>query len=319
MRDRHLPWVGALACLVALPCLADYPEKPVRMVTPFVAGGLGDSMVRMIAERLSRSLGQPFVIEARPGADGQIAASEARRAPPDGYTLLFGETASLSMVPAVRKEPPYDVLNDFTPVSHVAAGAFFLFIHPAIPAQTMAQFIAHARANPGKVVFASTSAPSLLATTHVMRHARISMLHVPYKGEPTAMPDMLSGRVQFMIATPFLTAQPAKEGKLRAMAAMLPQRSAPFPDLPTLDELGFPSPPQISWVGLFGPARLPAPIVAKLSAETNAALSQPSLRDELVKRGAVPRGSSPEELRTLVRTQLDFWQAAVKEGLVSRH
>jgi tripartite-type tricarboxylate transporter receptor subunit TctC len=309
---------GAFVALFAVSCLADYPEKPVRMVTPFVAGGLGDSLVRLIADRLSRSLGQPFVIEAKPGADGQIAAAEVRRAPPDGYTLLYGETSSLSMVPAVRKEPPYDVLNDFTPISHVAAGAFFLVIHPQIPAQTLGQFIAHARANPDKVVFASTSAPALLATTHFMRHAQVSMLHIPYKGEPPAMPDMLSGRVQFMIATPFLTAQPVKEGKLRALAAMLPQRSQPFPDLPTLDELGYPSPPQISWVGLFGPGRLPAPIVAKLSAEMNAALSQPVLRDEFLKRGAVPKGSSPEELRTVVKTQLDFWQAAVKEGLIPR-
>jgi tripartite-type tricarboxylate transporter receptor subunit TctC len=315
---RALLSAAVLVALFPGPAVADYPEKAIRVVTPFVGGGLGDAAMRLIAERLSRSLGQPIVVDPKPGADGQLAAMEVRRAAPDGYTLLIGETSGLSMVPAVRKEPPYDPLADFTPISHIAAGAFFVAVHPGVPAQTLSQFIGHARANPGALAFASASAPALLATALLMRDARVQMLHIPYRGEPQAVPDLLGGRVQVMIATPFLIAQPAKEGKLRVLAAALPQRSQPFPDVPTLRELGYAEPPLISWVGLFGPARLPPGIVARLSREMAAALALPALREELEKRGAVPRSSSPIELREIVKVQLDFWHAAVREGLIPR-
>jgi tripartite-type tricarboxylate transporter receptor subunit TctC len=318
MRSKRLLAVGALVALIALPCLADYPERPVRLVAPFVAGGLGDTMLRLIADPLSRSLGQPIVIEARPGADGQLAAMEVRRAAPDGYTLLVGETTSLSMVPMVRKDPPYDAVADFTPIGHIASGTYILAVHPSVPARTLDQFVSYARANPGVLLYGSSNAPALLATAYFMRHARVQMVHVPYRGEPQAIPDLLMGRFQVTIATPFLTAQPVKEGRLRALAAVSPQRSRQFPDVPTLRELGYPELPQISWVGLFGPARLPASITGRLSRELNAALAPAALRDELEKRGAVARGSSPEELREIVRTQLDFWRAAVRDGLIPR-
>jgi tripartite-type tricarboxylate transporter receptor subunit TctC len=304
--------------LAALPCLADYPDKPLRLVTPFPAGGVGDAIARLVAESLSRSLGQPIIVDLRPGAEGQIAGMEARRAAPDGYTLLIAETTTMSMVPTVRREPPYDPLADFTPIGHVASIGFFLAVHPRVPAQTLAQFVAHARANPGTIAFASPAAPSLLAMEHLMRHARIKMVQVPYRGEPVAMPDLLAGRVQAMIASPFLIAQQVKQGKLRVLAAMLPERSQPFPDVPTLRELGYPQPPQVSWSGLFGPAKLPAQISARLSRELTTVLAQRALLDELEKRGAVAKSSSPGELREIVRTQLEFWRAAVREGLIPR-
>lgn len=318
MRSVSLAVLGAFSALLAQACLGAYPEKTVRVVAPFVAGGLGDATIRLIGERLSRSLGQPVVIDAKPGADGQIAAMEVRRAAPDGYTLLVGETTSLSMVPVVRKEPPYDAIADFTPISHIGTGLFFLVIHPAVPARTIGELVAHARANPEALAFASSNAPSLLATRHFMRQARIQMLHVPYRGEPPAIPDLVGGRVQVMIATPFLITQPVQAGKLRVLAAALTQRSQPFPDVPTLRELGYAEPPLISWVGLFGPANLPVHITTLLSRETNAVLAVPALRRELEMRGAVARGSSPEELREIVRAQLDFWRSAVREELVPR-
>jgi tripartite-type tricarboxylate transporter receptor subunit TctC len=318
MRRALLLAVGAFLALAALCSFADYPDKPIRLITPFPAGGVGDAIARLVAESLSRSLRQTIVVDARPGADGQIAGVEARRAAPDGYTLLIAEATTMSMVPAVRREPPYDPLTDFTPIGHVSSIAFFLAIHPGVPAQTLGQFVAHARANPDALAFASPSAPSLLDMLHLMRHARIQMLKVYYRGEPPAMPDLVTGRVQAMIASPFLIAQPVKEGRLRVLAAMLPERSQPFPDVPTLRELGYPEAPQVAWSGLFGPAKLPAQITARLSAELKSALAQPALRQELEKRGAVPRSSSPEELREIVRTQLDFWRAAVREGWIGR-
>jgi len=318
MRGRCAVAIGALSALFALPCFADYPDRPVRLVTPFPAGGVGDAISRLLAEPLSRALAQPVTIDGRPGADGQIAALEVRRAAPDGHALLLAEATTMSMVPAVRKDPPYDPLADFTPIGHISSIAFFLAIHPGVPAQTFGQFVSHARANPDALAFASPAAPSLLNMHHLMRYARFQMLKVYYRGEPPAMPDLLAGRVQAMIASPFLIAQPAKEGRLRVLAAMLPERSQPFPDVPTLRELGYPEPPQVSWVGLFGPAKLPAQVTARLSMELKAALVQPALREELEKRGAVPRSSSPEELRQIVRSQLEFWRTAVRDGWIPR-
>jgi len=318
MRRALLLAAGVFFALAALRSFADYPDKPLRLVTPFPAGGVGDAVARLVAEPLSRALGQTIFIDSRPGADGQIAGMEARRAAPDGYTLLIAEATTMSMVPAVRREPPYNPLTDFTPIGHISSIAFFLAIHPGVPAQTLGQFVAHARANPDALAFASPAAPSLLNMLHLMRHARIQLLKVYYRGEPPAMPDLLAGRVQAMIASPFLIAQPAREGKLRVLAAMLPERSQPFPDVPTLRELGYPAPPQVSWAGLFGPAKLPGQITARLSAELKTALAQPALREELEKRGAVPRSSSPEELREIVRTQGEVWRTAVREGWIER-
>lgn len=275
-------------------------------------------MSRLVAEPLSRTLGQPVVVDPRPGADGEIAGQEARRAAADGYTLLVAEATTMSMVPAVRKDPPYDPLTDFTPIGHIGSIGFFLAIHPGVPAHTLGEFVAYVRARPGALAFASPAAPSLLAAAHLMRHARIRMLRVPYRGEPQAMPDLLSGRVQVMIASPFQIAQPARAGRLRVLAAMLPERSRPFADVPTLRELGYPESPQVSWVGLFGPANLPEQVAARLSAELQAALAQPALRAALENRGVVPRSSTPGELREIVKTQRDFWQAAVREGLIER-
>jgi tripartite-type tricarboxylate transporter receptor subunit TctC len=318
MCGRGLIAMGTFAALVASPCFADYPQKPVRLISPYVAGGLGDTSVRLVAEPLSRLLGQPVLIDSRTGAEGQISAVEVRRAAPDGYTLLVGETSSMSMVPAVRRDPPYDSLADFTPIGHLLSGAFFLTIHASVPAQTLGQFIAQARSKPGALAFGSSNASSLLAMSHFMRHAQIRMLHVPYRGEPLAMPDLLLGRVQVMIATPFLIGQAVREGKLRVLAAALPERSQLYPNVPTLREMGYPEPPLISWVGLFGPARLPTEIIARLSKDLNAVLAVTALRNELEKRGAVPKASSPAELADLVRAQLEFWRAAVREGVVSR-
>jgi tripartite-type tricarboxylate transporter receptor subunit TctC len=313
---RTLAGAAALF-LIALSALADYPDRPIRVVTPFVPGGLGDIFIRMITEPLSRSLKQPIIVEAKTGADGQLAAAEVQRSAPDGYTLLAGETSSMSMVPAVHANAPYDPLRDFSPVSHLGSGVFFIVANASVPAKSLTELVAHARARPGELAIASSSA-SMLATHHFMRAAQIQMLHVPYRGEPLAMPDLLAGRVQIMIATPFLISEPTKEGRLRVLAAVMPERSQPFPDVPTLRELGYPEPPLISWVGLFGPAKLPPELAERLSREVAVALAFPQLRADLEKRGVIARSSSPQELRKLVSSQLDFWRAAVRDGLIPK-
>jgi len=312
---RSLAAVAA-GVLVAGHAAAQYPSKPIRILLPFPAGGVVDTVTRIITQPLSQSLGQTIVIEAKPGADGQIAAMEARKSAPDGYTLFLGTTTSMSMVPALRKNPPYNPIADFTPISHMGAGAFFVFVHSDVPASSLEQLVSHARANPGKVAYASGTAFAIAATAHFMQHAKIQMLHVPYKGEVAALPDFITGRIQVMFATPSLIMQHIKDGKLRALAVLLPQRSGLLPNVPTMLELGYPEVPVTSWSGFFGPANLPPEITERLSREINAILARTSVREELDGRGIMAHGTSPDALRQVVKSQLDAWHRAVRDGWV---
>jgi tripartite-type tricarboxylate transporter receptor subunit TctC len=295
---------------------AQYPSKPLRIVIPFPSGGLIDSVTRAVGEPLSRSLGQPVIVDPKPGADGQIAAMEVRRAAADGYTLFVGATTPMSMVPALRKDSPYDVVSDFTPISSLGAAAIFVFAHPSVPATSLKELVSYAQAYPAKLSYASGHAIGIASTAHFLQHAKIRMLHVPYKGESAALPDLITGRVQLIFATPHLMASHVKDGRLRALAALLPQRSAILPDVPTMKELAFPEVPVTSWAGFFGPASLPRDITERLSRELNAVLARPNLREEIDKRGFMIRGSGPDELAQVVKTQLAAWRSAVAEGWI---
>jgi tripartite-type tricarboxylate transporter receptor subunit TctC len=302
--------------LIATCAAAQVPGKPIRIVVPFSAGGQIDSATRMIAEALSQSLGQPVVVDARPGADGQIAASEVRRSAPDGHTLMLGAGTPLSMVPVVRSPPPYDPVTDFTPISFMGTAVFFVMTHPSVPATTLQQLIAHIRANQGKLPYGSSSGFTLAATSHFLHQAKLQMVHVPYKGEAPALPDFLAGRVHMMIATPSLGLAHVKEGKLRALAALTPRRSPLLPDVPTLAELGYADVPVTSWVAFFGPAGLPPESVARFGREINAILARPAVREDGDRRGLVLRGSTPEELREHVKVQLELWRGMLREGWI---
>jgi tripartite-type tricarboxylate transporter receptor subunit TctC len=295
---------------------AQTPGKPIRIVVPFSAGGQIESATRMVAEALSQSLGQPVVVESRPGADGQLAASEARRSAPDGHTLLLGAGTPLSMVPVIRPTPPYDPVNDFTPISFMGTAVFFVMTHPSLPVTNLRELVAYARANPGKLAYGSSSGFTLAATAHFMHQEKIQMLHVPYKGEAPALPDFLAGRVQLMFATPSLGHAHIREGKLRALAVLTPQRSRLLPEVPTMQELGYPDVPVTSWVAFFGPAGLPPEIVARYGREINAILARPSVLEDGERRGLALRGSTPEELTAHVKRQLELWRTIVREGWV---
>jgi tripartite-type tricarboxylate transporter receptor subunit TctC len=316
MNCSHL-LAGILLLLFALPhAAAQYPSKPVRIVVPFPSGGLVDTVARAVAAPLSQSLGQPVIVEPKPGADGQIAAAEVRKAPADGHTLFLGATTPLSMGPAVRRDPPYDVVKDFTPISALGAAAIFIFTHPSVPAPSLHELVAYGREHPGKLSYASAHAIGIAATAHFLQHAGIRALHVPYKGEGAALPDLLTGRVQLIFATPHLMAPHVHDGKLRALAALLPERSAVLPQVPTMKELSFPDVPVVSWAGVFGPANLPRDITERLSREINAVLAQGGLRENIDKRGFMLRGSTPEALADLVETQLAAWRSAVRAGWI---
>ena len=309
-----------VACLAFASAVAaaQAPGKPIRVVVPFSAGGQIDSATRMIADHLTQSLGQPVVVESRPGADGQIAATEVLRAQPDGHTLMLGAGTPLSMVPVVRATPPYDPVTDFTPISFVGTAVFFVMTHPSVPAATLQQLVAYARANPGKLAFGSSSGFTLAATSFFMHQEKLQMLHVPYKGEAPALPDFLSGRVQVMFATPSLGLAHVKEGKLRALAVLTPRRSSLLPEVPTMAELGYEDVPVTSWVAFFGPANLPAGIVERLGREINAILARSAVREDGERRGLSLRGSSPAELREHVKTQLELWRRIQREGWIPK-
>ena len=305
---------AALALAMSLPAAAQYPNKPVRLILQFPAGGLADAVCRVLANPLSQQLGQPILVENRPGADGAIAGETVARAAPDGYTLFFATNSALSAVPALRKTPPYDPIADFTPISFIGRFPFFVFVHPGVPAKNLAELIEYARANPGKLNYGTGNTTSILATAQLSMMGKIQMVHVPYKGDAPLMNDLISGRLHLAIASTSPGAPLAKEGKLRVIGTLLSRRSLLFPDAPTMAESGFPQYSLQAWGGMFGPANLPRDIVDRLAREFNAAILKPEVKEPLDRYGFELQGSNSQELATLVKEQLEAWKRGVREA-----
>ena len=309
-----------VACVLAV-CVggsstagAQYPAKPIRLIMPFPAGAAADTVARIIAQPLSQVLGQPVLVDNRPGADGAIAAELAAKSAPDGYTLLFAGNTQMLGVPILRKNPPYDPVADFTPITSVVRFGFFLVVHPSVPARTLSELIDHARANPGKLNYASGNIIGILAAAQLMSFGKLDMAHVPYKGEPLAVPDLLTGRVHLMFGTGTILAPLVKDGKLRALATVLPARSVLLPDVPTVSEAGMPQMSVATWGGLFGPAKMPKGIVERISREVNAILIRPAVREQLEKLGVEPSGSTPGEFAAFLKEQLADWGRSAREA-----
>jgi tripartite-type tricarboxylate transporter receptor subunit TctC len=293
---------------------AQYPSKPVRIVLQFPAGGLADTVIRVLANPLSQTLGQPVVVDNKPGADGGIAGETVKNAPPDGYTLFFATNSALSATPVLRKKPPYDPVADFTPIAFVGRFPFFVFAHPSVPAKSLQELIAYARANPGKLNYGSGNTTSILATAQLASLAKLEMVHVPYKGDAPLMVDLVAGRLHFSIASTAPGANLAKDGKLKVLATLLARRSHLFPDAPTMAESGFPQYSVVPWGAMVGPAGMPRDIVERVARETNAAINNPQVKEALDKFGFELQGSSPDELGKFIREQLAAWRQAVKEA-----
>jgi tripartite-type tricarboxylate transporter receptor subunit TctC len=291
-----------------------YPSKPIRFIVGFPPGGSADPTTRILGAALQEQLGQPVVVENRPGADSAIAAELVTRAAPDGYTIFFGSNSAMTAAVALRKQAAFDPLKDFSPISLVGRATIFFYIHPSVPATTLAEFIAHAKANPGKLNYGTGNPLSILYNVQLMQATGINMVQVHYKGEGPLMPDIIAGRVQSSFMSQGAAIANAKEGKLRALAVLLDKRSPLLPDVPTISEAGVPQVTVRQWAGVFGPPKMPRDIVARLNKEVNTALKRPEVIEKLQSYGYALEGSSPERLLEINRADLELWRKLVKEA-----
>jgi tripartite-type tricarboxylate transporter receptor subunit TctC len=295
---------------------ADYPNKPVRMLIGFPPGQATDTLGRAVAQKLSQQLGQQFVVENKPGAAGIIATQSAMSSPPDGYTLLISSSGPLAVNPGLYSKLPYDPIKDFTPVAGIAIVPLVLVTNPSFPVTSVKELVATAKAKPKTVNYASGGSG---VTNHLVMEmfrgaAGVDMTHIPYKGGPPALTDLIGGQVNVMFETSVAALPFVKQGKLRALAVSSSKRIAAAPDLPTVAELGYPGFSGVPWVAIMAPANTPAPIVAKLNAEVNKALNSKDIREQFVAQGVEPMQMTPDELGGFIKTELAKWTKAVKDS-----
>jgi tripartite-type tricarboxylate transporter receptor subunit TctC len=293
---------------------AQYPSKPIRFIVGFPPGGSADPTTRIVGAALQEQLGQPVVVENRPGADSAIAAEQVSRMAPDGYTIMFASNSAMTAAVALRKNPAYDPLKDFTPISMVGRATVFLYVHPSVPAKTLKEFVEHVRANPGKLVYGTGNPLSILYGQQLMSATGMQMLHVPYKGEGPLNPDILAGRVHSSFLSTASAIAHAKDARLRPLAVLLERRSPLLPEVPTIDEAGVPQVTVRQWAGVFGPPKMPREIVERLNKEVNAALKRQDVLDKLQSYGYAAEGSTPERLLEINRADLELWRRLVKEA-----
>lgn len=311
--------IGLMAAVLYLPQVAlhaqpaaSYPSRPIRFVIPFGPGSATDVLARIAGQDLSQSIGHPVVVVPKPGADGALSGLEVKRANADGHTFLFGTNSPLAVVPNIRKEPPYDVMKDFTPVTYLGDNTFFVVVHPSVPANSIAELIAHAKSNPKTLNYASGNTYALVATSLFSVNNGIAMHVVSYKSEPDALVDLLSGRIHLMFSTSTTASAHVKEGKLRVLATTLPERSPLMPDVPSFPEAGQAKFPIGPWFALVGPAGLPREVVARMNREMVAVLAKPAVKEAMLRQGFMAKSSTPEALTAYMKEQVAVWKSALK-------
>jgi tripartite-type tricarboxylate transporter receptor subunit TctC len=304
----------AVASFTAASLAADYPTRPVTLVVAFTPGGPSDVLSRIIGKKLEQLLGQPFVIENRPGAGGNVAAEQVARAPADGSVLLMGNNSILATNAALYKTINFDPEKDFAPISLVGSQANILVVNPQLPVRSMAELIAYAKEHPGKVNYASSGfgAAAHLAGELFKTEAKIDIVHVPYKGAAPALQDVIAGHVQMMFATAASVVPHIQSGKVRALAVTPIKRTAVFPDLPTIDELGLKGFDATTWHGLVAPSHVSKDVIATLHRATVAALNDAIVRKQLGDLGVDIAGSTPEEFAAYIKAEIPKWTAIVK-------
>ena len=306
--------VLTLAVFSTLAGAQNWPTKPIRIVLQFPPGGSTDAVARILAQSLTTSLGQPVLVENRPGADGAIAGDFVARAEPDGHTFFLASNTPMMQVPLLKKNPPYDPIKSFTPVSLVGRYVYVLVAQPSLPVQNAAELLAYARNNPGKLNYGSYSGVTNLMFTRIKSEAKVDMNLIPYKGEGPTITDILGGHVQLTYATPTSTLPHIRDGKLKPLAVLLPARSSLLPQVPTVAEAGLPTLTAGTWAALYGPAKLPPEIANRMSRELNAAMARPDVRDRIEKQGFDLSGSTPAELGSFMVEQLQAWAKAFSDA-----
>ena len=310
--------VAALAALLVLPQLEAraqaYPSKPIRFVIPFGAGSASDALARIAGQEIEQLLGQPVIVIQKPGADGALAAGEVKRAAPDGYTFLFGTNSPLAMVPNMQKEPPYNVLADFTPVTYIGDNTFFIVVHPSLPVNTLSELIVYARRSPTPLNYAAGNTYAFVSMAMLASNNKIKLEAIRYKSEPDAMTDLLSGRVQLMNSTATSVAAHVKSGKLKVLSTAFDERSPLMPDVPSIVEAGQAKFPIAPWFALVGPADLPANIVATMNKAMVATLGKAAVREQMERHGFVPKSSTPAALASYMKDQLGVWKVALRDA-----
>lgn len=295
-----------------------YPNKPIRVIVPFPPGGSTDFLARIVGQKLTSAWGQQIIIDNKPGAGGTLGAAEAARAAPDGYTLLMGAVHH-EIATSVYAKLPYDFQKDFAPITVVAIVPNVLVVNPAIPANSVKELIAYAKANPGKLTYGSAgmgTAHHLIGEQFNML-AGVDILHVPYKGSSPAVADLVAGQVSIMYDTVASCLPHVKAGKLRTLAVATAKRSASLPDVPTIAEAALPGFEVTTWFGFLAPAKTPPEIVNRLNAEIVKILAMPDVKERLLASGSEPVSSSPEELDAFVRSEISRWAKVIKAAGVT--
>jgi tripartite-type tricarboxylate transporter receptor subunit TctC len=319
MKKLLLIAVAALAATLAGSRLyADnFPSRPVTFTSVFGPGSASDTICRIIADPLGRALKQPVIVEDRPGADGALAALYVHHQPADGYSLLMATNSPLSADPFLLKDLAYDAVKDFTPVTRVGSFTLMLVVYPGLPIHSMKELVDYAKANPGKLSYASGNTAGVVGGKTLANYAGVDMLHVPYKSSPPAIEDVIAGRVSMMFAD-FTVAMPhVSAGQVRALAVTRIKRSALFPDMPTLDEAGIKGFNLDAWAGLVAPAGTPPDVIATLNGALRKVIDSPEVQAKFKNVGFEGFSSTPEELGNFIKVQLGEWGKMVKEAGLS--
>jgi tripartite-type tricarboxylate transporter receptor subunit TctC len=310
------------ACTVALAGLAlpasgaeraaDWPTRPLRCIVPFAPGGSTDVIARVAMQKVAEALGQQVIVDNRPGAASNLGTELAARATPDGYTLLMG-TPGLAINPSLYRKTPFDPQRDFTPVTYMALAPLMVVVHPSVPARTLAEFVAHARSRPGAINYASAGSSTHLAAELFRRAAGIEITHVPYKGSAPATNDVIAGQVQMMVDNVLSALPHVRSGKLRALAVTSARRAPSAPEVPAIAEVGYPGFEAASWFGMLVPARTPQPVVERLSAEINRALTHRDTEDRYAALGVIRVGGTPAEFRAFIDAEIAKWSKLIRD------
>jgi tripartite-type tricarboxylate transporter receptor subunit TctC len=316
LRPLLVPLLLAFAATAAF--AQGYPSKPVRIIVPFAPGGNVDITARLVAPGLSEALGQPVVVENKPGAGGTIGADLVAKSPPDGYTLLMGSNSTFSVAPSLYPKNPYHPLKDFAPVIMIASAPFVLVTNPASSAKTAADLVAQAKANPGKLTMSSagTGSSNHLVGELFQEISGAKFTHIPYKGSGQALTDLMGGQVDLHFDQITSAASYIQAGKLKALLVTAPQRVPMLPDVPTTTEAGYPRFQATNVTGLIAPAGTPREIIDRLNAATQKTLAQPAIRERLAGLGADPAGGTPEQFAAYIRDDFVKWTRIVKDANV---